>query len=101
MHTLSGYLFESGTYISVIFMAILMLGFACQWVAWRLKVPAILFLLLVGILLGPASQLILGSDHQFFTPSIFFNGLLYPMVSLCVSIILFEGCMSLKFSDIK
>ena len=25
----------------------------CQWLAWRLKLPAILFLLLSGILAGP------------------------------------------------
>ncbi len=25
----------------------------CQWLAWRLKLPAILFLLLTGILVGP------------------------------------------------
>lgn len=27
---------------------------ACQWLAWRLKLPAILFLLLTGIIAGPA-----------------------------------------------
>ena len=25
----------------------------CQWVAWRVKLPAIIFLLLAGILSGP------------------------------------------------
>ena len=25
----------------------------CQWLAWRLKLPAILFLLLAGIVMGP------------------------------------------------
>ena len=28
-------------------------GAAAQWLAWRLRLPAILFLLLVGIVVGP------------------------------------------------
>ena len=33
----------------------LMIGFLAQWLAWRVKLPAILFLLLAGIVLGPVS----------------------------------------------
>ena len=82
-------------------MSILLLGFMCQWLAWRLRLPAILFLLVVGILLGPISQLILGEHYQFLNPSALFDTMLYPLVSLCVAIILFEGCLSLKFREIK
>lgn len=33
--------------------AILMKGMGCQWITWRLRLPAILFLLLCGIVAGP------------------------------------------------
>ena len=29
-------------------LTLLVLGFLCQWLAWRVRLPAILFLLLVG-----------------------------------------------------
>ena len=31
------------------------IGGLCQWAAWRLRLPAILFLLLAGILFGPVA----------------------------------------------
>ena len=37
-------------------MALSLIGFvslACQWLAWRVKLPAILFLLIAGIVVGP------------------------------------------------
>ncbi len=93
--------FASTTYIPVVFMVILLLGFICQWLAWRMKLPAILFLLVVGIVLGPVSQLVLGEHYQFLRPTFLFKDTLYPIVSICVAVILFEGCMSLKFKEIK
>ena len=37
----------------VVLSGIIVVGFACQWIAWRLRLPAILFLLVAGILAGP------------------------------------------------
>ena len=54
---------------------------ASQWLAWRLRLPAILFLLLCGILAGP----LLGWLH----PDALFGPLLFPLVSLAVALILF------------
>lgn len=68
-------------------------GFACQWLSWRLKVPAILPLLAVGILVGPIMH--------WFHPSEIMGELLHPMVSLAVAIILFEGSLTLDFKEIK
>ncbi len=65
----------------------------CQWVAWRVKLPAILFLLLTGLLVGPISGWI--------EPDIIFGDLLMPMVSLSVAIILFEGSLTLNAHEIK
>jgi NhaP-type Na+/H+ or K+/H+ antiporter len=64
----------------------------CQWLAWRVKLPAIIFLLLVGILAGPAFGI--------FAPQALLGDLFFPFVSLSVAIILFEGSLSLKFREI-
>ncbi|MFI8556050.1 cation:proton antiporter [Pseudomonas putida] len=64
---------------------------ACQWLAWRLKLPAILFLLLAGIIAGPA----LG----WLDPQALFGPLLMPLVSLAVALILFEGSLTLHLSQ--
>ena len=64
---------------------------ACQWLAWRLKLPAILFLLLSGILGGP----VLG----WLDPQEMFGPLLMPLVSLAVALILFEGSLTLHLSQ--
>ena len=93
--------FASTGYIPIALMMILLLGFMCQWLAWRMKLPAILFLLIIGIVLGPVSQIVLGDHYQLLQPTLLFKDLLYPIVSICVAIILFEGCMSLKFREIK
>jgi len=70
-----------------------MLGFACQILAWRIKVPAILFLLLTGIILGPVTGL--------FDPDALFGDFLFSFISLCVAVILFEGSLTLKRSELK
>jgi len=69
------------------------LGSLAQWFAWWVKLPAILFLLLIGILVGPV--------FGWFNPDAIFGDLLFPIVSLSVSVILFEGSLTLKFREIK
>jgi len=70
------------------------LGSLAQWLAWWLKLPSILLLLLLGIVLGkPVTGLI--------DPDLLFGDLLFPMVSLAVSVILFEGALTLNFSQIR
>lgn len=70
-----------------------LLGLLCQWVAWRIRLPAILFLLITGILLGPTFGLL--------NPDLLFGDLLFSFVSLSVAIILFEGSLTLKRSEIS
>ncbi|WP_251359883.1 sodium:proton antiporter [Kangiella sp. TOML190] len=77
----------------VILAAIVFLGFACQWLAWKIKLPAILLLLTCGILVGPVFELL--------QPDQLFGDLLNPAISLAVAIILFEGSLTLKFSEVK
>ena len=72
--------------------SIVVLGIGAQWLAWRLKLPAILLLLLVGFLAGP----VFGFIH----PDEIFGELLFPIVSLSVAIILFEGGLSLNIAEL-
>ncbi|AFP29453.1 cation:proton antiporter [Marinobacter sp. BSs20148] len=69
------------------------LSLFCQWLAWRVRMPAILFLLAGGIASGP----MLG----YLNPEDVFGDLLFPMVSLAVAIILFEGSLTLRFAEIR
>ncbi len=69
-----------------------LLGFACQWLAWRVRLPAILFLLLTGIAMGPVLGVL--------DPDALFGDLLTSIVSLSVAIILFEGSLTLKRSEL-
>ncbi|WP_227681258.1 cation:proton antiporter [Psychrobacter sp. SCQQ22] len=69
------------------------IGIAAQWLAWYLKQPSILFLLLIGIIVGP----VLG----IFDPDLVLGELMFPFISLGVAIILFEGSLTLEFDEIK
>jgi NhaP-type Na+/H+ or K+/H+ antiporter len=73
--------------------SLLVLGIGAQWLAWRLKSPAILFLLIIGIIAGPVTH--------FLDPDALFGDLLFPIVSISVAIILFEGGLSLRLSELK
>jgi NhaP-type Na+/H+ or K+/H+ antiporter len=73
--------------------AILGLGVAAQWTAWRFQVPSIVLLAVAGLLAGPVTGLI--------DPLADFGRLLGPMVAVAVAVILFEGGMGLQFALIK
>lgn len=73
--------------------SILVFGIGAQWAAWRFNLPAILLLLISGILAGPV--------FGFLNPDILMGDLLTPFISVSVAIILFEGGLSLRFSELK
>jgi CPA1 family monovalent cation:H+ antiporter len=77
----------------ILLSAIFVVGFACQWIAWRVKLPSILFLLLTGIFAGP----VMG----WLDPDELLGDLLTPVVSIAVAIILYEGSLTLKLSEIR
>ncbi|TVO59802.1 sodium:proton antiporter [Denitromonas halophila] len=58
-----------------------------------MRLPAILFLLIAGIVAGPIGG--------WLDPDALLGDLLFPFVSLAVSVILFEGSLTLKFSEIR
>ncbi len=69
------------------------LGVGSQWLAWRLRMPAIVLMLAAGILIGP----VLGV----FDPIRDIGPLTGPMISIAVAIILFEGGLTLNFHDLR
>lgn len=86
---------------------IIILGIIAQWAAWRLKLPAILPLLLIGLFVGPISTLISEDGTKWIEPiwngeeGLFPGESLYYFVSLAISIILFEGGLTLKRDEIS
>jgi NhaP-type Na+/H+ or K+/H+ antiporter len=64
------------------------LGVGAQWVAWRLKLPAIVLMLAVGLLVGP----VLG----IFDPARDIGSVVQPLIALAVAVILFEGGLTLE-----
>lgn len=87
--------------------ALVILGILAQWIAWRLKLPAILPLILVGLLVGPIATLYTEDGSKLIEPlwdgtrGLFPGEELYYFVSLAISIILFEGGLTLKRSEIR
>ena len=87
---------------------IIILGILAQWVAWKFKIPAILPLILIGLLVGPIAATYLSEDgSKWIEPiwngdkGLFPGDYLYYFVSLAISIILFEGGLTLKRNEIK
>jgi NhaP-type Na+/H+ or K+/H+ antiporter len=80
--------------------AIIVFGIFAQWIAWRMRIPAIFPLIILGLLLGPFSTLFL--DKQWIDPENIFAGkTMYYFVSLSVGVILFEGGLTLKFKEVR
>ncbi|MBT7372080.1 MAG: sodium:proton antiporter [Gammaproteobacteria bacterium] len=77
----------------VLLAGIGLLAAVAQWSAWRLKLPAILPLLVFGIVVGPVTGVL--------DPDALFGDLLFPIVSLSVAVILFEGALTLKISELR
>lgn len=69
------------------------LGIGAQWIAWRTGLPAIALMLAAGIIAGPVTGLIV--------PERDFGHMLEPAISIAVAIILFEGGLNLKFSELR
>jgi NhaP-type Na+/H+ or K+/H+ antiporter len=76
-----------GAYLAVV----IAVSVACQWIAWRLKIPSILLLLVVGFGIG---QLVRAED-------VFGHDVLFDGVGVLVGVILFEGSMGLRLKQVR
>jgi NhaP-type Na+/H+ or K+/H+ antiporter len=68
-------------------------GMAAQWLAWKLRLPAIVLLLVAGFIAGPATG--------FLDPVADFGDLYRPLISIAVAVILFEGGLTLNIREIR
>ena len=80
--------------------AIIVVGLLAQWIAWKMKIPAIFPLIILGLIMGPLSTIFL--DEKWIDPENIFAGkTMYYFVSLSVGVILFEGGLTLKFKEVR
>ncbi len=87
--------------------SVVIFGILAQWVAWRFKIPAILPLILIGLFGGPISTLFSSDGTKWIEPvwngveGLFPGESLFYFVSLSISIILFEGGLTLKMKEVR
>lgn len=72
---------------------ILVLGVGAQWLAWHYQLPSILILLVAGFLAGPVFGVI--------DPAVLQGEWVYPFVSIAIGVILFEGGLNLRLSELR
>lgn len=81
---------------------ILVLGVGAQWLAWRMRVPAILLLLIFGLLAGPVMRALFPNSGFALDPTALLSeDLLLALVGIGVGLILFEGGLTLRFSEVR
>src|SRR5690606_14971296 len=88
---------------------IVILGIFAQWIAWRVRVPAILPLILIGLIVGPISTYFTADNSKWIDPilndgdqhGLFRGEVLFSIVSLSIGVILFEGGLTLKLRELK
>ncbi len=89
--------------------AVVILGIFAQWLAWRIKMPAILPLIIIGLLVGPVSSLFTADGTKLLEPmyiagedrGLFAGNTLYYFVSLAIGLILFEGGLTLNVKELR
>ncbi|MFD1094532.1 cation:proton antiporter [Salegentibacter chungangensis] len=85
---------------------IIILGILAQWLAWKLKIPAILPLILIGLSVGPIATLFTEDGGKLIEPiwngesGLFPGESLFYFVSLAIGVILFEGGLTLRKGEI-
>ncbi len=72
----------------LVFAFIGAVGVGSQWLAWRLRLPAIVLMLAAGLIAGPGVGLI--------DPDAVLGDLFRPVVAVAVAVILFEGGITLN-----
>lgn len=72
---------------------VIVLAVGAQWLAWRLRLPSILLLLAAGFIAGPVTGWLSHEALQ--------QDWLFAFVSMSIGIILFEGGLSLRLSELR
>ncbi len=77
----------------IAFAVIGVLGVGAQWLAWQLRLPGIVMMLVAGLIVGPGLGLMV--------PARDIGPLVEPMIAVAVAIILFEGGMTLNLHGLR
>jgi len=79
---------------ATVFIAVIgVIGIGAQWIAWRFRFPAIVLLLVAGLVVGPLTGWLVPSDVL--------GKLINPFVAAAVAVILFEGGLTLDFGHLR
>jgi NhaP-type Na+/H+ or K+/H+ antiporter len=79
--------------VAIAVLCIAVAGVGAQWVAWRLRLPAIVLLFAVGLIVGPGLRIL--------EPAVTFGPALRPIVGLAVAIVVFEGGLALDIRELR
>lgn len=79
--------------LGIALAAVVVLGVGAQLLGSRIKVPSILLLLAGGVLAGPVLHIV--------EPDELLGDLKFPIVSLAVGVLLFEGGLNLRVAELR
>lgn len=85
------------------FTIIGVLGVGAQWLAWRFNLPAIVLMAIAGVIAGPVLGLFSAPGAAPGTPPMeaLLGEFYRPIIAVAVAVILFEGGLTLNFSEIR
>ncbi len=92
----------SDSTVGIALAMIFVLGVGAQWIAWKIRIPSILLLLIFGILAGPVMRSVFeGSPFAIDPDQLFNQDMLLSMVGVAVGLILYEGGLTLNFKELQ
>ena len=71
---------------------ILIVGLAGYWLAWQLRLPALVVVFLAGLVAGPGTGLV--------APDLLLGPVFFPAISLAVGLLLFQGGLVLRLDEL-
>ena len=79
--------------ILLLVVGVAVLGVFGQWLGWKLRIPSIIPLLIIGALLGPLGGVV--------KPSEALGEVMRPAIGMAVAIIVFEGGLNLNLRELR
>lgn len=90
------------SFVGIALAMIIVLGVGAQWLAWKIRIPSILLLLIFGILAGPVMRSVFeGTPFAIDPDTLFDKETLLSLVGIAVGLILYEGGLTLNFKELR